>query len=321
MKGFTALPAAAATLLLLSACSGNRVATNPDNEQWFCQSNELGDGWECIQDANLAQVPVPTRMPPAPAPPETETAATDFEDPLDLDVLNAPLERNPGAGPDAAPVAADTPPSETPRRESESAPSEAPPPATAAAPTDPEPAGTGSATVATPIWSQADPEQPGIRSADPSFTPPSLDLSAPTEDSAEAAASAAAIGKVEPGSAAGSQVPKHIALAYVPPEPTPILELPPGYFAVQLLAMQSREGVEGYIAEHGLRGMSGARVENEGKIFYVLIVGIYTTYDSALEASSDLPPPLDDVEAWIRPLGSLQEAMLRADELAGTTRF
>jgi hypothetical protein len=319
LKGFSTLLAAALTLLLFSACSGNRVATNPDNEQWFCQSNELGDGWECIQDANLAQVPVPTRMPPAPAPPETQTAATDFEDPLNLDDLNAPLERNPGPLPDTARSVADDAPSVAPAGSAV-----APNAADTAIPQSPQAGDTVASaegpatTVATPLWDQVETDlsDPATSaSSDPAFTPPTLDLSAPTEDPSDSEASP------EPVAATGSQIPRHIALAYVPPEPTPILELPSDYFAVQLLAMQSREGVEGYISEHGLRGMSGARVENEGDIFYVLIVGIYTTYDSALEASTDLPPPLDTVEAWIRPLGSLQEAMKRADELVGTPRF
>ena len=116
-------------------------------------------------------------------------------------------------------------------------------------------------------------------------------------------------------------MPKHVALAYVPPEPTPILQLPADYFALQMLAMNSPEGIETYINDNALKGMSGARVENEGQLFYVLIVGIYETYARAQKASEALPPPLNDVEVWIRPLESLQQAMIRADDLAGSTRY
>jgi hypothetical protein len=112
-------------------------------------------------------------------------------------------------------------------------------------------------------------------------------------------------------------IPKHVALAYIPPEPTPMLDLPTDFYAVQLLAMPSKEDIEAYVTQHKLRGMSAARIEKDNDLYYVLILGVYTTYERAFEASRDLAAPLNKVEPWIRTLGSLQEAMVRADQLAG----
>jgi septal ring-binding cell division protein DamX len=237
------------TLLLLltvlavtTGCSGRNNPQNPDNEQWFCQSNELGDGWECVQDANLAQVPVPTRMPPEPEP----EPSVNLDDPLDLDALTAPLQRNPElpAEPIVVPQAVQD---------------------------------------ATPALSTEMPPAPAEQSM--------------------------------------SQIPKHIALAYVPPEPTAILQLPADFFALQMLAMNTPEQIEQYINDNALKGMSGARVEKDGQVYYVLIVGIYETYSRAEEASEALPPPLDDVEIRIRQLDSLQQAMTRADDLDRGARW
>lgn len=246
-----------ALLTLSVGCSGRNTPNNPENEQWFCQSNEMGDGWECVQDANLAQVPVPTRMPPAPVP----DPPAGFDDPLDLDALSAPLERNPNS--------------------------------------------------------------PSAQSAETTGAGPSPDQGSPTVDITPPALGATSVSPAGsttelPPESASSEIPRHVALAYVPAEPTQILQLPPDYYAVQMLAMNSPEEIIMYINDNNLKGMSGARVEAEGKIFYVLIVGIYETYDRAQEASESLPPPLDDVEVWIRPLGSLQQAMVRADDLAGS---
>jgi hypothetical protein len=218
-----------AILALSAGCSGRNNTTNPENEQWFCQSNELGDGWECVQDANLAQVPVPTRMPPEPEP-----EPVNLDDPLDLDALTGPLQRNPNLP--AEPMAVPLPDASAPQTP---APGSQPTPAASASDPDSPPAAPDS--------------QPGSVPPPPEMT----DRAAP------------------PAAPSSSQVPKHIALAYVTPEPTPILQLPADYYALQMLAMNSTEEIETYINDNDLKGMAGARIEDEGQIYYVLIVGIY----------------------------------------------
>ncbi len=64
-----------------------------------------------------------------------------------------------------------------------------------------------------------------------------------------------------------------------------------------------------------------ARVERNGELFYVLLMGIYEDADRARRAVDSLPDEIGGAEPWIRPLGSLQSAMLRADRLAGSKRY
>lgn len=294
---FTFAASIVALLTLLSGCSGRNVATNPENEQWFCQSNESGEGWECVQDDNLALIPVPTRMPPEPVP-EEDPAYIDLDDPLALEALNAPLQRNP----DAASIT-DVDTVDVAAVETATAGEAVETAAAEETVVDEQPAEMAPSAV----MQQTLPAEATESSTEQPPPPPPVD----------AGAAPAPV----PATTEQQEIPRHVALAYTPPEPMMITELPSDFFALQMLAVNTPEEIEAYIKDNRLVGMSGARVENNGDIFYVLIVGIYETYGRADEAAKSLPPPLDDVEVWIRPLGSLQQAMLRADEMAGGTRF
>ena len=50
---------------LVAGCSGKKLKSGigEEDEQWFCQMNAAGDGWECVQDNELARSPKPTRYP------------------------------------------------------------------------------------------------------------------------------------------------------------------------------------------------------------------------------------------------------------------
>jgi DamX protein len=109
-----------------------------------------------------------------------------------------------------------------------------------------------------------------------------------------------------------------VRLAYRPPEAVPLTELPRDFYAVQLIAMNTREELEAFVQRHGIEGVSAARVERDDALYYVLLLGIYETLDKARRAVADLPGPFRDTTPWIRPLGSLQSAMARADTLAGS---
>ncbi len=111
------------------------------------------------------------------------------------------------------------------------------------------------------------------------------------------------------------RAPKHVRLAYKPDKPVNIIELPPDLYAVQIVAMSSRDALEDFVSDNRLRGMSAARVANDGQVFYVLLLGIYETAAIANEAIEDIPPPMDKLSPWVRRLGSLQHAMIRADEI------
>ncbi len=101
----------------------------------------------------------------------------------------------------------------------------------------------------------------------------------------------------------------------------PLVDVPPDYYVVQLVALASKEALEEYAARKGLHGMSAARVERDGKLFYVLLLGIFRDRQDADAAAANLPPELEDFDPWVRRVGSLQEAIRRGDALAGTSEI
>ena len=121
-----------------------------------------------------------------------------------------------------------------------------------------------------------------------------------------------------PSAPASADMPLYQRLAYRPSGYVRLSELPAEFFVVQLVAVQTREALEKYAARQGLKNMTAARVERDGKLFYVLLLGIYEDRDRADRAAANLPPEFQDFTPWVRSLGSLQEAIGRGDELAGT---
>ena len=109
--------------------------------------------------------------------------------------------------------------------------------------------------------------------------------------------------------------------AYRPSEPVPLTEVPPHYYVVQLVALGSKESLEYYAARKALRGMSAARVERGGRLFYVLLLGVFPTRTAADEAAANLPEALSEFDPWVRRVESLQEAIRRGDALAGTSEI
>lgn len=116
-------------------------------------------------------------------------------------------------------------------------------------------------------------------------------------------------------------LPPYRQLAYRPAEATSILELPATFYTVQLLAASTKERLEDYVHERQLRSMSAARIESGGALYYVLLLGVYPDVDVAKQAAAQLPPGLEDAAVWVRSLGSIQEAIRRADRLAGSAEF
>ncbi len=115
--------------------------------------------------------------------------------------------------------------------------------------------------------------------------------------------------------------PKHIQLSYRPEKPIAILDLPEAFWAVQLVALSSKEALEAFAKENNVRGMSAARVWNGQDLFYVLLLGIYETRDRASEAITSLTAPFDTYDPWIRSVGSLQAAMVKADQQSGSSKI
>ena len=109
--------------------------------------------------------------------------------------------------------------------------------------------------------------------------------------------------------------------AYRPGDPVPLTEVPPHYYVVQLVALGSKESLEEYATRKALRGMSAARVERGGRLFYVLLLGVFPTRAAADEAAANLPAALSEFDPWVRRVESLQEAIRRGDALAGTSEI
>jgi septal ring-binding cell division protein DamX len=63
-----------------------------------------------------------------------------------------------------------------------------------------------------------------------------------------------------------------------------------------------------------------ARVAQGGKLRYVLLLGIYETREPADEATKGLPPPLDELDVWMRSMASLQRAIIRLMNWPGHRR-
>ncbi len=111
--------------------------------------------------------------------------------------------------------------------------------------------------------------------------------------------------------------PELRSAALQPNAPRSLADLPGDFYTVQLMAMSSAEALEEYVNERGLQGMSAARVERDGRLYYVLLLGIYETADQARNAAAHVPPSLAGATPWVRSLGSLQSAIVRGDALAG----
>ena len=119
--------------------------------------------------------------------------------------------------------------------------------------------------------------------------------------------------------AVAGNLPLYVQLAHRL-DGTPLLELPSDFFAVQLFAALTRAKVEEVAVDSGLESMAGARVERDGKIFFVLLAGVYADRERAERAANSLPPNIRALRPWVRSLGGLQASMRRADALAAEQR-
>lgn len=107
-------------------------------------------------------------------------------------------------------------------------------------------------------------------------------------------------------------------LAYRPAAVTPLNKLPAQFYTVQIVALSSMEALESFRIAHRLSGVLGARVEAGGEIYYTLLLGVYENLTDAKAAAASRPASLQHMEPWIRKLGPLQDAVVRADVLANS---
>ena len=67
-----------------------------------------------------------------------------------------------------------------------------------------------------------------------------------------------------------------------------------------------------------LYNMSAARIEQNGQVLYVLLLGVYESKEIAQSAVAVMPTEVQSLKPWIRPIEGLQDAMMRGDQLAAT---
>lgn len=117
---------------------------------------------------------------------------------------------------------------------------------------------------------------------------------------------------------ASEQEPAYARLAYRPTEPVRIIDLPENFYAAQLLAVSTKQQIENFVVAEDLYNMSAARIEREGQILYVLLLGVYESKAIAQQAVAAMPDAVRTLKPWVRAIDGLQEAMTRADRLAAT---
>ncbi len=285
-------------LLILAACSsrgaGGNAVSRDSNEAWFCQIDETGEAWDCVRDDELARSPVPRRLPKQP---DAEPAV----EPI-VDVTPAESAADPQ-------LTADSAPAETP----------APPPEVEPAVETVVETVVETTVEVTPPESAIDPQS----TADPA--PADNAVPAPVErvaDEGEATVdpSVATVVEVIADPIAPDQ-PKYLSMAYELENQTALTELPADLFVVQLMAMASAEKLASFLDVNELNDLTAARVEKDGELFYVLILGVYESEAIARDASAELPDALAGTQPWIRKLGSLQTAMIRANNLASSNEL
>ena len=86
-------------------------------------------------------------------------------------------------------------------------------------------------------------------------------------------------------------------------------------FAVQLIALDSAELAERFIEENALEDAMVVQLARQEDFYYVVIFGIYDSFEEARAAFDANPGSLEGIKPWIRSLGSLQAAIRQADIL------
>ena len=110
--------------------------------------------------------------------------------------------------------------------------------------------------------------------------------------------------------------PAYAQLAYRPDEPVRIIDLPENFYAAQLLAVSTKKQIEDFVVAQNLYNMSAARIEQNGQVLYVLLLGVYESKEIAERAVAVMPTPVKSMKPWVRPIEGLQDAMIRGDRLA-----
>jgi len=97
-----------------------------------------------------------------------------------------------------------------------------------------------------------------------------------------------------------------------------ILALPPEQFVVQLTTAETQALADGFIRNHDLGDVEEAFTLELGRdddLYYVVLYGIYETFDEAQAAVDEIPEALEEIKPSIRPLESIQIGILEAEAI------
>ena len=109
--------------------------------------------------------------------------------------------------------------------------------------------------------------------------------------------------------AVNASTPAYISLAYRPQKPTALLDLPETFWAIQIMALRDQKALNDFVSSNQLIGVSGAKIESQGSLFYVLLLGVYESRSIAEQAWESRPEALRSLQPFYRSLGSLQTAI------------
>ncbi|HIG40469.1 MAG TPA: hypothetical protein EYQ14_08005 [Gammaproteobacteria bacterium] len=91
--------------------------------------------------------------------------------------------------------------------------------------------------------------------------------------------------------------------------PNSLQDHPREAYAVQLLAMQDEEKILNFAETNGITKPLYTRISNQGREWFVLLLGIYPDRHAAIEAKETWVRTRSlETEPWIRLLGPLQDA-------------
>lgn len=91
-----------------------------------------------------------------------------------------------------------------------------------------------------------------------------------------------------------------------------ILNTPNDYFAIQLAALADIGETDSFREQYGIANLLQVRLESNDQLWFVLLAGVYNSYDEAQQVVDNLLEENPDLSPWIRPIAGLQQAINRA---------
>ena len=84
------------------------------------------------------------------------------------------------------------------------------------------------------------------------------------------------------------------------------MSFPGNQFTVQLLGARSRSNVEAFLERNSASPLYWFETQNQGRPWYVVILGNYPSRVAAQSAAAGLSGELGRLEPWVRSMSSVQ---------------